>query len=720
MQIQFYNNVFEKTSEKSIKIFEYLENIKNGIWQDPILKYRAGKTKKTDIPCVTVSGTFKDVRNAQNIEKHSGLICMDCDSKDNPEILKIRDQLACDKFIFAFHISVGGFGLALYIKINPTKHLESFQAIGKYLADEYHITIDESCKDVSRLRFVSYDPELYINQNAEKWVQYLKKETIAPQRFNPVYAKDDINFCIDQICSRGIDLTQSYEDWINICFAFCSELGESGRNGFHNISKNNPKYNQSDCDKKYTNCLKTGSNRVGIGTFFWHCKNAGVQIKKNETKRIEEVARVRRKSIGKSGGSLSIESAKLDAEKHLQTIDNISTEKSFEIIEKVFQLSEKELNENQDGGELAQLIEYINSLDTKYNIVTKRTEILGIEINDKKENSVFLTAREMFPKGKITKDLISAILDSDRVKEYNPFLDFIEKNKHLKPQGTILKLFDCIRIPDNNYAQYVPIFIEKWLISIIASIHGTYSLLILVLIGEQATNKTNFFRFLLPDELQKYYAESKLDKGTDDELLMSKKLLIIDDEFGGKSKKEAEKLKDLSSKQTITARKSYGHYSEDYQRIAVLGGTSNETEVLNDSTGNRRIIPIKIINIDFEKYKLIDKTELFMELYWKWREVGDKWMLTKQEIEILNDNTTNFVEITMEEDLISKHFEPMNKNDYSSDFLTASEMMSFCESFLSKQKLYHKKFGQILRKLGFIRHFSNERKNYGYYCRRIG
>ena len=712
MKIQLFQTVFQKTSKVVTTIDQYFKDVKNGLWQDNILNYRAGKSEKEKIPSITASGTFRDNRVASNLEKHSGIICIDCDAKYNPEIFKKRDLLGADKYIYAFHISVSGFGLALFIKINPSKHLESFLALEKYLADEYQIIIDQSCKDVSRLRFVSYDPEIFINEKSEKWAIYLKKEFHTPQSFNPIYAKDDINYCVDQIMNKGIDITNSYHDWIRVAFSLCSELGESGRSFFHNISKNNVGYNAKSCDNKYSNCLKHNTNATKINTFFWLCKNAGITIKLQSTKRIEDVARVRRKSIGKSGSCKDEMTAKKDAEKYLLEIDGITNSK--DVIDKVFNLSETELNQSEESG-ISQVIEYINSLNIKFNIVTKFPEIAGEQITDKITNSIYLTCRELYPKAKVTKDLICSILESDRIKEYNPFLDFIEKNSHLKPSGNIEKLCSCIHVPINNYTDYVGIFLEKWLLSIIASIHGTYSLLILVLIGEQSTNKTNFFRNLLPEELENYYAESKLDKGIDDEILMSKKLLIIDDEFGGKSKKEAEKLKDLSSKQKITARKSYGHYSEDFKRIAVLGGTSNEIEVINDTTGNRRIIPIQIIQIDFEKYKKIDKTDLFMELYWKWEKIGDGWMLTKQEIAILNENTTSFIEITMEEDSILKHFSPAKKTDFAAKFLTTTQMISFCEGFLTKQHLYHKKFGQILRKLGYNRIYNNDLCNYGFW-----
>jgi len=335
----------------------------------------------------------------------------------------------------------------------------------------------------------------------------------------------------------------------------------------------------------------------------------------------------------------------------------------------------------------------------------------GEDITDRDLNSIFLNCKEIFRKGKFSKEFIGAILESDRIVAYNPFTEFLEKNSYLKPQGVVNAAVSCFKMDGTQDNNFIAKLILKWLLSLIASMNGTYSLLILVLIGEQATGKTKFFRLLLPDELRRYYAESKLDKGTDDELLLSQKLLIVDDEFGGKSKKEATKLKDLSSKDKITARKSYGRYAEDYQRYAVLAGTTNEDNILNDPTGNRRIIPVKIGYFDFDSFEKINKVELFIELYHKWKEVGDWWMLTKDEITELNKFGDQFTELSLEEDMIKTNF---TKSDQKTGlFMTVTAMIDHCEKQLSRQHLNIKRFGQLLKKMGFER--MKHKGIYGYW-----
>lgn len=82
----------------------------------------------------------------------------------------------------------------------------------------------------------------------------------------------------NEVVSRRISLAESYDDWTKLAFAF-STLGESGRRLFHNISALSPKYKESESDRKFTEAMRN-NRKVGIPTFIWMCKNAGIDTKK--------------------------------------------------------------------------------------------------------------------------------------------------------------------------------------------------------------------------------------------------------------------------------------------------------------------------------------------------------------------------------------------------------------------------------------------------------
>lgn len=305
----------------------------------------------------------------------------------------------------------------------------------------------------------------------------------------------------------------------------------------------------------------------------------------------------------------------------------------------------------------------------------------------------------------LSKDKIFTLVENpENTTSYNPIKLFFAKNEHLKPTGNFELLCSCFEVEHRVIHEgktalvdnYLQIFLKKWLLSIIGSAHGTYSLMILVLNGKQGISKTEFFRNLLPLELREYYAESNLDEGKDSEILMTKKLLIVDDEFGGKSKKDATKLKRISSQQTFSIRRPYGKVSEDLNRLAVLGGTSNESEIINDHTGNRRILPVNVVNFDLVKYRTIDKTELFMELYHEWQKDRTGWFLTTNEIEDLNRSTLNNQEVMSEEELI---LECVTKDDYTE--MTNTQIKLKLEGKYPSFRTSSKRIGVALKKCGF-------------------
>ncbi len=222
----------------------------------------------------------------------------------------------------------------------------------------------------------------------------------------------------------------------------------------------------------------------------------------------------------------------------------------------------------------------------------------------------------------------------------------------------------------------------------------------LIFSGEkQGTGKTHWFRYLLPKELRYLFAESKMDAGKDDEILMCKKLIILDDEYGGKSKKEEKRLKELTSKEFINIREPYGRVSVDMRRLAVFCGTSNDTQILNDPTGNRRQLPIHVNDIDQEMYNKVNKVDLWRELYALYR-AGYDCSILRNDIEHLNEATDIFKHSTPEEDLIHKKLTPGSATSYG-EWMSLTEIQ---QCLLVETKLNYlnlQRIGSILTSLGY-------------------
>ena len=76
---------------------------------------------KGQLPQATISGVFQGSRKADNLTAHSGLICVDIDAKDNPDVndfehLKENILSQIDEVSYAAH-SVGGKGYFVILKL---------------------------------------------------------------------------------------------------------------------------------------------------------------------------------------------------------------------------------------------------------------------------------------------------------------------------------------------------------------------------------------------------------------------------------------------------------------------------------------------------------------------------------------------------------------------------------------------------------------------------
>lgn len=172
--------MFERFSSirepKVVKIESVLDGIKNGRWKDKVESIRTTtdneelRTLKMGLPCVCYAGEFtipveitKDgrthfsCRTDQSLSKHSGIVPIDIDNIDNVD--DIFEKLKEDQFIYALWRSSSGRGIHGLIRIGDgNKHRHHYQA----LIQKYHF-LDTTARNESRILFVSYDPDIYVN-----------------------------------------------------------------------------------------------------------------------------------------------------------------------------------------------------------------------------------------------------------------------------------------------------------------------------------------------------------------------------------------------------------------------------------------------------------------------------------------------------------------------------------------------------------------------------
>ena len=168
-----FKNSFSPKCEHEAPTLKILGAIKKGRWRELIEKIRECSDKeernnlKKGLPCVTFSGTFNDTRKEKNIKVYSQLMVIDIDNLKTHELNRFKQSLKMDPFIISFFESPSK-GLKALVKVNsPVENHKStaFPYVQEYFKHMHGITIDKSGKDICRLCYVSYDPELYYTKD---------------------------------------------------------------------------------------------------------------------------------------------------------------------------------------------------------------------------------------------------------------------------------------------------------------------------------------------------------------------------------------------------------------------------------------------------------------------------------------------------------------------------------------------------------------------------
>lgn len=172
---------------------DVIGSIKNGTWQKEVEKIRevynvtydatlakandreaatkaakeAVRPLKNNLFAVLWSGTFKS-RGDDQLDVYSGLLCADLDDLPSIKLNLARKQATGDPHVQGKFISPTGTGLKLVFKVagDASQHRQNFEAVKAHVKKVYGIDVDEACKNVERLCFVSYDPDAFWRDDA--------------------------------------------------------------------------------------------------------------------------------------------------------------------------------------------------------------------------------------------------------------------------------------------------------------------------------------------------------------------------------------------------------------------------------------------------------------------------------------------------------------------------------------------------------------------------
>ena len=258
---------------------------------------RRRKLKAHTLDLVCMSGTFAR-RDARHLVSHSQLLCIDMDHLNHPAALwAVRLILMTDPVLGVVLVftSPSGCGVKAVMPIDTAQapHEAWFDAVRAYLFQKYGLVADAQCRDVARACFLGWDELCWwgIREGAvcirpAEGGGLIKGLSICRPHLTPLPTREGqggesslISLIALQLDAFQIDITPTYDDWLRVAFALSAELGESGREVFHRVCRHYPRYNPAECDRKYTQCLRSPRHGIGIGTFLWMVAMAGIDVK---------------------------------------------------------------------------------------------------------------------------------------------------------------------------------------------------------------------------------------------------------------------------------------------------------------------------------------------------------------------------------------------------------------------------------------------------------
>ena len=339
------------------------------------------------------------------------------------------------------------------------------------------------------------------------------------------------------------------------------------------------------------------------------------------------------------------------------------------------------------------------------NVITSKTEwrVKGsnepfIEIGDYFLNSI---QRELSNSDVDEKVSLRSLLNSDYVKQVDLFTDYFKSLQPIPGTGFIDGLSNTITTTNQDFWR---LCFKKWLVASVACALNPeiVNQQVLVLIGPQGMGKTTWLHKLLPATLKGYMYSGYINPTNKDTLTtIAENMYINLDELGSLRQKDIDSLKELITKPTIQVRRPYAVYAENYIRRASFMASVNHANFLKDDTGTRRFLTFTTTAINYNHRVNMD--DVYYEAY-QLLQSGFKYWFDGDEIAQIEENNAPYMDISIEYDMVEKHFMP-SEEDGQSILATATEITQHLRrvAHLPFSNATVQKVGSALRAMKFKR-----------------
>jgi predicted P-loop ATPase len=670
MVVSIFKN-FNEVIENQ-KIIEVLNDIKTGKYINVITylrkslaesKMEAYERAKKSLPAFTPSASFKGGRKLEFVRAYTQIVVLDIDNLTQEQLTNAKALAIQNQYTFAAFTSPSGNGLKIFVRVNSLQenHKEAFLKLQKYYEELLTLPIDKSGKDVTRLCFVSYDTDLFLNENTSIF-PIISTEDLRPymeQKSEPINESitiADNNFAAEKFNN---DYLSTYEH----CVRF-TEKKESFITG----NRNN-----------FVHLLACNLNRKGVPLpaamgFILSDYNYNTQ---------EVMATVN------------------SAYKNVTEYNKNNSQKSADAIES------EESEEEEKPSFIDRLENFLNNrYNFRYNTVTGKLEYKTVKstiwkpVTDFVENSIL---REILKaKVKCNINTLRNLLRSDYCEQFDPFKNYFDNLPNNEDETDyITELANTITTTKQDLWQ---VCFKKWFVAMVACVTNDKAInqTVIVFSGKQGVGKTTWIEKLIPKPLKDYMFSGTINPNNKDTLIHLAECMLINlDELENLNRTEIGTLKELITKTHIRMRKAYGHNNETLPRRASFAGSVNTAQFLNDTTGSRRFLCFEVEHIEYTHN--IDINLAYAQAKQLYKN-GFRFWFNQEEIKEINQNNEQYQIRSPEEELLLTWFDIADR-ETANNFLNTTQIAA---KLADKAKLNVTdgtvmKLGKALKKYGYLR-----------------
>lgn len=685
MKSTIFKNFNEVSEQKDI--LKILSDIKTGVYQNAITylrksladnKKEAAERAKKSLPAFTPSATFNGGRKMEFLTNYNALMVLDIDKLEKEKLQQCKSKIRMVDFVFASFVSPSGNGLKIFVKVSTDKeqHKETFLKLQRYFEELLAVEIDKSGKDITRLCFFSYDPELYVNENAETFYPNTEKGSKENEKkTKSENIKSAISVDNDTIYEHSVRFTEKK-----------IQFTEGNRNNFVYALANN--LNR----KGISEAMALGYILADYGYDAKEVTTAVQSAYQNTTEYNTDTFTPTKKSA--KSERLTSDRKNSGESPVTKTPDgNFSDE------------------EEEQPSYIDKLENFLNNrYNFRYNTVLGKLEFKTLKaykykpMTDFTENSIL---REILKaKVKCSINSLRNLLHSDYCEMYDPFLDYFNNLPDFEDEKDYIEeLANTITTTKQDLWK---ICFKKWFVAMVACVldEKQVNQTVIVFSGKQGLGKTTWIEKLMPKPLKEYIFSGTINPSNKDTLIHLAECMLINlDELENLNRTEIGSLKEIITKTHIRMRKAYGHNNENMPRRASFAGSVNTAQFLNDTTGSRRFLCFEVENIEYTHN--IDIHKVYAQALKLYKSNFRHWF-NQEEIKEINANNEQYQLRSPEEELLLTWFESATKEN-AQYFLNATQILQMIttRANLNISDASVTKLGKALRKHGYNRIMRN-------------